>query len=173
MPSTFAGVVDPAKWHAVAHLTQRAPRTSSVGRLFDAVAALCGVRAVVNFEGQAAIELESVADAGERGAYPLDATLDARELILCVRRDVAAGVSVGEISARFHNALARATAGAVRSTGVETVVLSGGVFQNRLLAARTLAELDGLRCLVPRLLPAGDGGISFGQAAVAAAVAPG
>jgi hydrogenase maturation protein HypF len=169
MPATFAGVVDPKRWRAVAQLARSAPRTSSVGRLFDAVAALCGVRSVVNFEGQAAIELEGLADPGERGAYQLDASLDARALILAVSADVAAGVPVGLISARFHNGLARGTAAAVRATGLDTVVLSGGVFQNRLLAARALAELADLRCLVPRLLPAGDGGISYGQAAVAAA----
>jgi hydrogenase maturation protein HypF len=127
---------------------------------------------VVNFEGQAAIELEALADPSERGAYPLDARLDARDLILAVSADLAAGVPVGLISARFHNGLARGTAAAVRATGLDTVVLSGGVFQNRLLAARTLAELADLRCLVPRLLPAGDGGISYGQAAVAAATDP-
>jgi hydrogenase maturation protein HypF len=147
------------------------PRTSSVGRLFDGVAALCGVRAAVNFEGQAAIELEALADASERGAYPLDGDLDPRELILAVRRDVEAGVPVGTVSARFHNAVARGTAAAIRTSGLDTVVLSGGVFQNRLLAARTLEALAGLRCLLPRLLPAGDGGISYGQAAVAAASA--
>jgi hydrogenase maturation protein HypF len=140
-----------------------------MGRLFDGVAALCGVRAVVNFEGQAAIELEALADPTERGAYPLGAGLDARELILAVRADVEAGVPVGLVSARFHNAVARGTAAAIRASGLDTVVLSGGVFQNRLLAARTVEQLAGLRCLIPRLLPAGDGGISYGQAAVAAA----
>ncbi len=133
------------------------------------MAVLCGFRAHVTFEGQGAMQLEALADPAERGAaYPLDGRLDPRELILAVAADVAAGVPVGAVSARFHNAVARGTAAAVRSTGLETVVLSGGVFQNRLLAARTVAELGDLRCLVPRLLPAGDGGISFGQAAVAA-----
>jgi hydrogenase maturation protein HypF len=168
MPASLRGMVEPARWRAVSRLARTAPRTSSMGRLFDGVAALCGVRAEVTFEGQAAIELEAAADPAERGAYPLDARLDPRELILAVAADVAAGVPVGLVSARFHNAVARGTADAVRATGLETVVLSGGVFQNRLLAARTVAELGDLRCLVPRLLPAGDGGISFGQAAVAA-----
>ena len=171
IPRLLRDVVEAKRWRAVARLTRMSPRTTSVGRLFDAVAAVCGVRAVVNFEGQAAIELEALADPSERGAYPLDGRLDPRELILAVRRDVEAGVGVGIVSARFHRALAVGTAAAIRASGVETVVLSGGVFANRLLAARTLAELDGLRCLVPRLLPAGDGGISFGQAAVAAACA--
>ncbi len=168
LPASLRGAVAPDRWRAVSRLARTAPRTSSMGRLFDGVAALCGVRARVNFEGQAAIELEALADPAERRAYPLDGRLDPRELILAVAADVAAGVPVGAVSARFHNAVARGTAAAVRSTGLETVVLSGGVFQNRLLAARTVAELGDLRCLVPRLLPAGDGGISFGQAAVAA-----
>ncbi len=171
LPSTLRRAVAPERWRAVTHLAGRAPKTSSMGRLFDGVAALCGVRAVVNFEGQAAIELEALADPTERCAYPLDAALDPREMILAISRDVEAGIPVAIVSARFHNAVARGTAAAVRTTGLETVVLSGGVFQNRLLAARTLDELGGLRCLVPRLLPAGDGGISFGQAAVAAAAA--
>jgi hydrogenase maturation protein HypF len=168
IPGPLREAVDSQRWRAVARLARASPRTSSMGRLFDGVAALCGVRAVVNFEGQAAIELEALADPTERGAYPLDAGLDARELILAVRREVEAGVTVGIVSARFHNAVARGTAAAVRASGLDTVVLSGGVFQNRLLAARTLEQLGGMRCLIPRLLPAGDGGISYGQAAVAA-----
>ncbi|MEA2297178.1 MAG: hydrogenase maturation protein HypF [Solirubrobacteraceae bacterium] len=171
MPANLRDVVDPKRWQAVAHLARRAPRTTSMGRLFDGVAALCGVRAVVTFEGQAAIELEALADVTERSGYPLDAGLDPREMILAIRGDVEDGVPVAVVSARFHNAVARGTAAALRASGLDTVVLSGGVFQNRLLAQRTLAELDGLRCLVPRLLPAGDGGISYGQAAVAAACA--
>ncbi|MGI8801232.1 MAG: carbamoyltransferase HypF [Solirubrobacteraceae bacterium] len=171
IPRTLRESVDPVRWRDVARLARTSPRTSSMGRLFDGVAALCGVRSVVNFEGQAAIELEALADPTERAAYPLDAALDPRELILAVDRDVEAGTPVALISARFHNAVALGTAAALRASGLDTVVLSGGVFQNRLLAARTLEQLGGLRCLVPRLLPAGDGGISYGQAAVAAASA--
>jgi hydrogenase maturation protein HypF len=170
IPSALRGVVDQKRWTAVASVARTAGRTSSMGRLFDAVAAVCGVRAVVSFEGQAAIELEALADPLERAAYPLGGDLDARELILAVSRDVAAGVGIGLVSARFHNALARGTALAMIASGLDTVVLSGGCFQNRLLTERTIAELGGLRCLMPRALPPGDGGISFGQAAVAAAL---
>jgi hydrogenase maturation protein HypF len=170
LPASLAGLVDAKRWVAVAGITRTAGRTSSVGRLFDAVAGLCGIRAVVSFEGQAAIELEALADPNEPGAYPLGADLDARQLILEVRRDVAFGVPIPIVSARFHNALARGTAGAVIATGLDTVVLSGGCFQNRLLTERTIAELTGVRCLMPRQLPPGDGGISFGQAAIAAAL---
>jgi hydrogenase maturation protein HypF len=151
-----------------------APSTTSAGRLFDAVAALAGVRLVATYEGQAAAELEAVCDPGERGAYPMP-QLDAREAIAAVERDARAGVEAGVISARFHRGLARATAQAcgdlAAERGIDSVVLSGGVFQNLVLLELTRSELErgGLRVLVPRLLPPNDGGISYGQAAVAAA----
>ena len=171
LPRSLAVTVSPKRWAAVAGVARTAGRTSSMGRLFDAVAALCGVRATVTFEGQAAIELEALADAQERAAYPLGADLDARDLILAVDRDVVDGVAIPLVSARFHNAVARATALAAIGSGLDTVVLSGGCFQNRLLAERTIEHLGGgLRCLLPRELPPGDGGISFGQAAIAAAL---
>jgi hydrogenase maturation protein HypF len=142
-----------------------------MGRLFDAVAALCGLRDEVTYEGQAAIELEAVADPAERGAYELPATLDARPTVLEVAADVARGVDAAVVSARFHNAVAAATAAACAGLGEETVVLSGGVFQNRRLLSTTASALEarGLRVLVPEKLPPNDGGVSFGQAAVAAA----
>jgi len=170
LPRSLAGNVSAKRWSAVAGVARSAVRTSSMGRLFDAVAALCGVRAAVTFEGQAAIELEALADRRERAAYPLAADLDARELILAVDRDVAAGVPIPVVSARFHNAVARGTALAAIGSGLDTVVLSGGCFQNRLLTERTIEALGGMRCLLPRELPPGDGGISFGQAAIAAAL---
>jgi hydrogenase maturation protein HypF len=184
LPRALAEHVTEERWETIARLarTELAPLCTSVGRLFDAVAALCGVRACINYEGQAAIELEGVADPSERGAYTIDVAsrrgtleLDPREAIAAVVRERMAGTAVGAIAARFHRGLARATAGAcgrlARERGLELVVLSGGVFQNRTLLELTLEELqrDGLRALVPQLLPPGDGGISFGQAAVAAA----
>jgi hydrogenase maturation protein HypF len=178
--------VDPDAWWAVAHMARTglgAPLTTSAGRLFDAVAALCGVRTRVNYEGQAAAELEAACDATERGAYPLplgdDGVLDTRETVAAVVRDVANGVPPGVVAARFHRGLARATARACAALadghGLDLVVLSGGVFQNRVLLELTLEELEGLglRALVPRVLPPNDGGISFGQAAVAAATVAG
>jgi hydrogenase maturation protein HypF len=183
LPFTLRGRVRGEAWRQVAELVATgtaSPITTSVGRLFDAVAALCGVRAEVNYEGQAAIELEAAAEPAERLAYPLPLAgesliLDARPTIQAIVRDLARSTAVPAVSARFHNALAAATATACRSAaeraGVSTVVLSGGVFQNRTLLARTRAALEagGVRVLVPELLPPNDGGISYGQLAVASA----
>jgi hydrogenase maturation protein HypF len=179
VPETLAASVEPRRWEAVGALAANgpaAPLTTSMGRLFDAVAALCGIRTRVNYEGQAAAELESAADPRETGAYPLGAALDPRETILALMQDLAAGVPVGVVSARFHGAVAQATARACAEAAaahaVELVVLSGGVFQNALLLDRTSAVLagEGLRVLVPQRLPPNDGGISYGQAAVAGAL---
>jgi hydrogenase maturation protein HypF len=173
--------VDAERWRAVARMAESgmaSPPTTSVGRLFDAVAALCGLRLEASYEGQAAMELEAACDGAERGAYPLRAiagVLDAREAILAVDRDVARGVPVGTIAARFHHALADATAAECAQLagdrGLDTVVLSGGAFQNRRLLERAAAGLEraGVRVLVPERLPPNDGGLAFGQAAVAAA----
>jgi hydrogenase maturation protein HypF len=179
-----AGVPAPAAlaaragWDQVSELARTglaSPVTSSAGRLFDAVAALCGIRDEVTYEGQAAIELEAACADGDHGAYPLDPPLDARPAIAAVVEDVDCGVEAGVIAARFHDTLAAATANACARAcadrGIDMVVLSGGVFANRRLLARTRALLarEGARVLVPERLPPGDGGISYGQAAVAAA----
>jgi hydrogenase maturation protein HypF len=185
LPERLVGTVPPKRWEAVSRLLRSgvaAPLTSSMGRLFDAVAALCAVRASVTYEGQAAIELELAADPRERGAYPLPLletgngrVLDARETIVAVQSDLREGTSVAAVAARFHNAVAHATARVCRveaeRRGTSTVVLSGGVFQNVLLLERTAAALSdaGLRPLIPRQIPPNDGGISYGQAAIAAA----
>jgi len=177
-----AGVEAPAAlaarpgWDEVSALARTgvaSPLTSSVGLLFDAVAALCGLRSEITYEGQAAIELEAACDAAERGAYAFGPALDARPTVAAVVDDIARGTDAGVIAARFHNALAAATARALLERGPDTVVLSGGVFANRRLLSRTRALLveAGVRVLVPERLPPGDGGISYGQAAVAAASA--
>ena len=153
-----------------------APPTTSAGRLFDAVAALCGVRAVVRYEGQAAIELEAAADPAERGALRDGRRWTRARRSAAIAADVAAGAPAGVVSARFHRGLARATAdglrGRRRARGDSAWSCSaGGVFHNRLLLSGTVALLEraGLRVLTAERLPAGDGGIAFGQAAVAAA----
>ncbi|TMR23501.1 carbamoyltransferase HypF, partial [Nonomuraea zeae] len=159
-----------------------APLTSSAGRLFDAVAALIGVRDTVTYEGQAAIELEQFADPGERGGYPAavhraEGRLVAAgsDLVRAAAADLAAGTGPDVISARFHNGVADLVVRCCRmlreATGLATVALSGGVFQNVLLLGRTIDGLGGagFRVLTHTGVPAGDGGISLGQVAVAAA----
>jgi hydrogenase maturation protein HypF len=185
-PMPLADRVDPARWAAVARIAQAgvaAPITTSVGRLCDAIAALCGLRSVVSYEGQAAIELEAVAelaaaaDLGERSAYALpfaDGQLDPRPTILAVMADLAAGASAATVSARFHGALAAATVRAcvevAGAANLSLVVLAGGVFQNRLLLEAVARGLQaaGLRVLIPECLPPNDGAIAYGQAAIAA-----
>jgi hydrogenase maturation protein HypF len=184
LPSRLADHVDGERWDDVTRLLDarlHAPLTSSIGRLFDAVAALCGLCAETTYEGQAAIALEQAARHDERGAYPLvlehagTLTLDARPTVRAVVEDLAAGVAIGRVAARFHNALAHAGAAACRTLrechGITRVVLSGGAFQNAILLERmaALLEADGFEVLVGERFPCNDGGIAFGQAAIAAA----
>jgi hydrogenase maturation protein HypF len=184
LPRALRGRVPERAWAQVAELARSglaSPMTTSMGRLFDAVAALCGVRPEVNYEGQAAIELEAACEETSLAPYPLPVVesgdmlvLDPRPTIDAVAADIDAGVSVGSVATRFHAAVAGAAAAAcVRAAsehGVEQVVLSGGVFQNRRLLTATAAGLAaaGLRVLVPERLPCNDGGIAYGQVAVAA-----
>ncbi len=187
LPDALAGAVTADRWDQVSRLVRsgfRAPVTTSGGRLFDAVAALCGLRARVSYEGQAAVELEARCDPHERAAYALPVlagapgeplVLDARALVGAVRADLDAGVGVGVVATRFHHGLADGIAAGCASVAaarsIDTVVLSGGVFQNRRLLERTAATLlaAGLRVRFPELLPPNDGGIAYGQVAVAAA----
>ena len=145
------------------------PRTSSAGRLFDGVAALLGLAPdEQDYEGEAALRLEAAADPACRDGYPLPATdgvLDVRALVAALLDDDA---PVPRRAARFHNGLADGLAAVARATGLETVVLAGGCLANRRLTARLVERLGGLRVLLPRALPAGDGGLAAGQAAVAA-----
>jgi hydrogenase maturation protein HypF len=184
IPAALRGTVDERHWRLVTEMTRtglNSPVTTSMGRLFDAVAALCGIRAAVNYEGQAAIELEAACDPGERGFYEVSASevegrvvIDPLEALRALVADVERGTSVGVIASRFHAGIAAATVVActvaAAAAGTETIVLSGGVFQNRRLLEATAAGLHagGLRVLVPQLLPPGDGGISYGQTAIAA-----
>ncbi len=177
-----------ARWGAVVAMARRgvnSPLTSSAGRLFDAVAAIIGVRDAVNYEGQAAIELEQVADPGERGAYhaAIEASADpgtpfrvhGRDLVRAAVTDLAGGTPREVIAARFHNgvaALIEAGCLLLRDAyGLDTVALSGGVFQNMLLLEQAVSQLEGrgFRVLVHSRVPCNDGGISLGQAVVAAA----
>ncbi|MEN6340891.1 MAG: carbamoyltransferase HypF [Clostridiaceae bacterium] len=157
--------------------------TTSMGRLFDAIAALAGIRQVAAYEGQAAIELEQAADLAETGAYRFDIlpengkwVYDWRPVITTVAEDVAAGVSIGRVSMRFHRALSALLAEAAEETrqvtGCGNVALSGGCFQNELLLELCADALEarGFTVLYNRLVPCNDGGISYGQAAIAAAL---
>jgi hydrogenase maturation protein HypF len=174
------------RWERVVALARSgaaAPPTSSAGRLFDAVAAILGVRDSVNYEGQAAVELEQLADPGERDAYPAGVVpaaggllrLGGADLVRAVVEELEAGVAPPLIAARFHNGLAGATVAACQAlrdaTGLGTVALSGGVFQNMLLLERTVAALEqrGFRVLTHSRVPPNDAGVSLGQAAVAGA----
>lgn len=153
------------------------PLTSSMGRLFDAAASLVGVRQKVNYEGQAAIEFEALADSAEAGAYVFEtesAQIQVRGALEALMRDRLAGVPVSKISARFHNGLAEAARETVarirRETSLDKVVLSGGVWQNLFLLKRTkeLLEKDGADVFIHREVPTNDGGLALGQAASAA-----
>jgi hydrogenase maturation protein HypF len=158
-----------------------APVTSSAGRLFDAVAALLGVRDAINYEGQAAVELEQLADPAEQGAYPAAITggsplrVAGADLVRAAAEDLLTGVPPRIIAARLHNGVAAMISRAClllrERSGLGTVALSGGVFQNLLLlnGVVQLLEHDGFRVLVHARVPPNDGGISLGQAAVAAA----
>jgi hydrogenase maturation protein HypF len=149
-----------------------------MGRLFDAAAALAGGRQTVNYEGQAAIEFEALADPAEEGTYFFGLNQDevrvgnAMETLL---QDMESGVPISKISARFHNGLAACVEEIclkIRSeTGIDEVALSGGVWQNITLLGRTLSLLDkdGFRVYIHREVPANDGGLSLGQAVIAAA----
>jgi hydrogenase maturation protein HypF len=187
LPLRLAPYVAADAWDQIRHLAETgvaSPVTSSMGRLFDAVAALCGIRASVNYEGQAAIELEAACDPGELGSYPIEVvpdgprlSLDPREMIREVVRDLDRGADVGAVASRVHRGVGEATVAACSAlaaeAGTDRVVLAGGVFQNRRLLEQVASGLDraGLRVLLPERLPIGDGAISYGQAAVAARAA--
>jgi len=171
-----------ARWADVVRLSRTglaSPLTSSAGRLFDAVAAIVGLRDAVTYEGQAAVELEQLAAAGCRDAYPVPAGAGlrgaTRPLVWAMVDDVRRGAPPDVVAVRFHNGLADATVAAARDAasqeGLSVVALSGGVFQNVVLLQRVLSGLAaaGLRVLVHRQVPPNDGGLCLGQAAVAAA----
>ncbi len=172
------------RWRGVCQVARSgvaSPATSSAGRLFDAVSALCGIRDVIRYEGQAAVELEQQADPGETGAYPLPVDagsvlrLGAGDLIRAVVEDLGQGAPAGVVAARFHRGLAAGVVRACRAVraerGLTTVACSGGVFQNALLLGLVVdgLEAEGFRVLLHSRVPPNDGGISLGQAACAGA----
>ena len=183
--------VPPADRAIVKRMIERglnAPMTSSVGRLFDAVAALCGRSTAMTFEGQAAMWLESRAEeSGATDGYPCavaeaseaDAplTVDTRPVIRAIETDRVRGVPSAVIARRFHTTLGQVALDVARllraRTGIGRVVLSGGVFLNGIIVAEveTLLAADGFQVYCHRVVPPGDGGLCLGQLAVAAASA--
>jgi hydrogenase maturation protein HypF len=168
---------DRAVLHAQLERKINTPLTSSMGRLFDAAAALSGGRQKVNYEGQAAIEFEVLADPAEAGKYYFGLNQDkveVRGVVEALVKDAAAGVPIQKISARFHNGLAESVRETVAKisveTGIRSVILSGGVWQNITLLGRTLSllRMAGFKVYIHREVPTNDGGLSLGQAAIAA-----
>jgi hydrogenase maturation protein HypF len=158
------------------------PLTSSVGRLFDAVAALAGLRQVAHFEGQAAMELEfSLEDPPSVGAYPFAVVaasrtpqhspfvLDWQPCVEALLADLRGGSRAAEISAKFHNGLVESIIEIARRCGQQRVALSGGCFQNRYLTERAVRRLqeEGFRPYWHQRVPPNDGGISLGQVVAA------
>ena len=171
-------------WPDVLTLARRgvnAPMTSSAGRLFDAVAALLGIRDSINYEGQAAVELEQLTATSRHDPYPAaitggqPLTVTGSDLVRAAAQDLLDGVPREVIGARFHQGVATMigeVCGLLRDrSGLGTVALSGGVFQNLLLLGTVvdLLEARGFRVLTHSRVPPNDGGISLGQAVVAAA----
>jgi hydrogenase maturation protein HypF len=154
--------------------------TSSMGRLFDAVSSLLGVQQMASYEAQAAMELEWTADGSDGSALPQDYRFDITPddfdptpVLRAMIADLRLGISVPDVAAGFHRAVAVLIAEQSRrwsaSTGIDIVALSGGVFQNVHLMRMVRQELraDRLRLLTHRLVPPNDGGLALGQAAIA------
>jgi len=176
----FVNELDREKWLTVASMIAsgtNCPETSSMGRLFDAVSGLLCLRNTVNFEGQAAIELEAIANKAAAKSYEFtlgdDGIIKAESIFKQAVEDLLDGVSAAEVSARFHLAVANLIVEVATLTrderGLNRIALSGGVFQNMFLLERTRESLE--RCdfevLTHSRVPCNDGGISLGQAAIA------
>jgi hydrogenase maturation protein HypF len=155
------------------------PLASSLGRLFDAVSSLLGLRDEITFEGQAAMALEMAAEEGWEGSYDYEAEtgpdgfiVDPIPIIAGILSDLEAGVAMPRIAASFHNTVSHFLSEAAQRMAAETcldqVVLSGGVFQNAFLLERLRRELmdAGLRPIVHQRVPPNDGGIALGQVAI-------
>jgi hydrogenase maturation protein HypF len=186
----FVQQLDRAKWRTLAQMIARSlncPPTSSLGRLFDAIAALLGIRQEVQYEGQAAIELEMLAAQAQTEAeksYPFElskaeagkpALLDVRPLVRAIVGDIQQHAPTARIARRFHASIAEMLAATCQyarvESGLNEVALSGGVFQNRLLLEQLTERLAKMafRVYTNRRVPPNDGGLSLGQLAVAAA----
>jgi hydrogenase maturation protein HypF len=181
----FLENIDPAEIDIIKNQIEKSintPLTSSLGRLFDAVAALIGLRGIIDYEAQAAIDLEMLAmTAGDEvGFYPFatveqgDLTIiKLHDLLAAIIKDISGAVPGPVIAARFHNTIAKIILDLCqpisKQTGIEKVALSGGVFQNRLLLrkAAVLLKSADLKVYTHRQVPCNDGGISLGQVVIA------
>jgi hydrogenase maturation protein HypF len=153
-----------------------APLTSSMGRLFDAISALLGICQVITYEGQAAIELEALADPDEEGVYAYEITpgniIDPRLMVKNILEDQKNGLPIPTISGRFHNSITEMVLEmSVRlreEYQLNRVALSGGVWQNMTLMNKTVKKLNSakFKILIHQQVPANDGGLALGQAAI-------
>lgn len=184
LPAPWLKSLDEGKAELFYRMVERGintPLSHGAGRLFDAASALLGLRPVTSFEGQAAMELEMAVADGESGAYPASIseeadmmTLDFYPAFRNLVDDIMAGADRGVVAARFHNTMVDGAAAVVRrireATGLSRVFLSGGVFQNAYLSDRLGAVLEesGFKVFRHSRVPPNDGGISLGQAVVAA-----
>jgi hydrogenase maturation protein HypF len=183
----FVQAINRARWHVLSQMIEKGincPQTSSLGRLFDAVAALLGLHASeVMYEGQAAIALEMLAAtcSDQVTSYPCcwqsgePAMLNVAPLITAIVEDILRGKPAARIARRFHLSIAEMLAEACvevsKQTGLNIVALSGGVFQNRLLLEQLMKNLKerAFQVYINRRVPPNDGGISLGQLVVVAA----
>jgi len=199
-PLAYIGQVTEVEVEVIKRQIERkinSPLSSSMGRLFDAISALLGIRGEIDYEGQAAVELEMAAYSsviarresdeaidGTQESYPYHIVekegiriVQLRDLLSTVIEDLRQGMSRGRISVKFHNTVAQMTNDMCQlianETGISQVALSGGVFQNRLLLGKavSLLESSNFQVFTHRQVPCNDGGISLGQAVVANFVA--
>lgn len=176
----FIKRLDLEQWSQIGkamRLKINSPLCSSMGRLFDAVSAILGVRETVNYEGQAAMELEQMIEEGEMGEYPFEIFEEKETLIFnpdpiieAIVEDIGKAESPSIVSARFHNSIIRVISGMAQrmreETGISDIFLTGGVFQNTFLLgkARDILKEDGFKVFTHQKVPTNDGGISLGQA---------
>lgn len=179
----FVEQLDRSKWAILKKMIDRkinSPLTSSIGRLFDAVSSLIGIRDKVEYEAQAAIELEGIAEKDVRDFYEINIepqngiyVIDPSPLFISIVEDLRKNIATSVISARFHNSISRLINEVCMklrdSLAIEVVVLSGGVFLNRCLVNKVKPQLvaNGFRLLENDKIPVGDSGISIGQALIA------
>lgn len=184
LPIEFCQTIDKAKWKPLSQSARRgfrSPLTSSMGRVFDAVSALLGIRQTINYEGQAAMELEyRASDSSYISSYPFKFEpansgwqISVVPIFEAIVEDLKRKLAVEQIAGKFHQTIARlvweGAAQARKETGLNRVVLSGGCFQNFLLLqlATDLLEDAGFEVYIHHQVPPNDGGISLGQLAIA------